>query len=76
MQSSNLAITITSYKWDITNPPNNPTYDASKAAVMNLAGQMSLDLRNMVIWVYFLVPGWAFAEGSVSKSGAEKSVAA
>ncbi|WDK09493.1 short chain dehydrogenase/reductase [Colletotrichum graminicola] len=43
---------------------------------MNLAGQMSLDLRNMVIWVYFLVPGWAFAEGSVSKSGAEKSVAA
>ncbi|KAK1565985.1 short chain dehydrogenase/reductase, partial [Colletotrichum navitas] len=60
----------------ITNLPNNPAYNASKAAVMNLAGRRSLHLRNMVIWVYFLAPGWAFTEVSGSKSDAEKSVAA
>jgi NAD(P)-dependent dehydrogenase (short-subunit alcohol dehydrogenase family) len=40
------AIVITGSKQGITNPPGNPAYNASKAAVKALAEHLSFDLRD------------------------------
>jgi len=56
------AIVITGSKQGITNPPGNPAYNASKAAVKSIAEQLSYDLRvtegEAAIGVHFLVPCW------------------
>ncbi|KAF2196449.1 NAD(P)-binding protein [Delitschia confertaspora ATCC 74209] len=54
------AIVITGSKQGITNPPGNPAYNASKAAVKALAEHLSFDLRNTGTGVHLLVPGWTF----------------
>lgn len=52
------AIVITGSKQGITNPPGNPAYNASKAAVKALAEHLSFDLKETKTSVHLLVPGW------------------
>ena len=59
-QQSPTAIVITGSKQGITNPPGNPAYNASKAAVKSLAEQLSYDLRLTSTNVFLLVPGWTY----------------
>ncbi|KAJ3038564.1 hypothetical protein HDV00_000494 [Rhizophlyctis rosea] len=56
------AIVITGSKQGITNPPGNPAYNASKAAVKALAEHLSFDLRSnaAATSVHLLVPGWTW----------------
>ena len=54
------AIVVTGSKQGITNPPGNPAYNASKAAVKALAEQLSYDLRGSNTSVHLCVPGWTF----------------
>jgi NAD(P)-dependent dehydrogenase (short-subunit alcohol dehydrogenase family) len=54
------AIVITGSKQGITNPPGNPAYNASKAAVKALAEHLSFDLKDTGTSVHLLVPGWTF----------------
>lgn len=54
------AFVITGSKQGITNPPGNPAYNASKAAVKSLAEQLSYDLKDTNTSVHLLVPGWTF----------------
>src|ERR1700709_2770995 len=56
------AIVITGSKQGITNPPGNPAYNASKAAVKTLAEHLSYDLSKSspTTSVHLLVPGWTF----------------
>lgn len=60
------SLIITGSKQGITNPPggNNPAYNASKAAVKNLAEHLAHDLRSEPgsshISVHLLVPGWTW----------------
>lgn len=54
------SIVITGSKQGITNPPGNPAYNASKAAVKALAEHLSYDLRDTNVGVHLLVPGWTF----------------
>jgi len=55
-----MAIVITGSKQGITNPPGNPAYNASKAAVKTLAEHLSFDLKDTGVGVHLLVPGWTF----------------
>ncbi|OIW27974.1 short-chain dehydrogenase/reductase [Coniochaeta ligniaria NRRL 30616] len=58
---SKTAIVITGSKQGITNPPGNPAYNASKAAVKSMAEHLSWDLRGTPdVSVHLLVPGWTF----------------
>lgn len=59
------SIVITGSKQGITNPPGNPAYNASKAAVKSLAEQLSYELKGSRTSVHLLVPGWTFT-GMVS----------
>ncbi|KAH6656436.1 hypothetical protein BKA67DRAFT_654772 [Truncatella angustata] len=54
------AVVITGSKQGITNPPGNPAYNASKAAVKSLAEQLSYSLRDAPVGVHLLVPGWTW----------------
>jgi NAD(P)-dependent dehydrogenase (short-subunit alcohol dehydrogenase family) len=63
--SNPAAIIITGSKQGLTNPPGNPAYNASKAAIRTLAEHLSYDLRakdggKAPINVHLLVPGWTF----------------
>lgn len=59
-QSYPTAVVITGSKQGITNPPGNPAYNASKAAVKSIAEHLSYDLRGSSTSVHLLVPGWTF----------------
>jgi len=52
-------IIITGSKQGITNPPSNPTYNASKSMVKTITEHLAHDLRtsNPNISVYLLIPG-------------------
>ncbi|KAK5018435.1 hypothetical protein LTR16_000887 [Cryomyces antarcticus] len=56
------SIVITGSKQGITNPPGNPAYNASKAAVKTTAEHLSYDLASTSpnTSVHLLVPGWTF----------------
>lgn len=65
------AVVLTGSKQGITNPPGNPAYNASKAAVKSVAEQLAHDLRTPSssssssshapqVSVHLLVPGWTF----------------
>ncbi|RAL67234.1 hypothetical protein DID88_008006 [Monilinia fructigena] len=57
------SIIITGSKQGITNPPGNPAYNCSKAAVKTLAEHLSFDLRERKeTGVHLLVPGWTGIE--------------
>lgn len=67
------AIVITGSKQGITNPPGNPAYNASKAAVKSVAEQLSFDLRKEKnVTVHLLVPGWTWTALAGATSGREK----
>lgn len=70
-KSKPTAIVITGSKQGITNPPGNPAYNASKAAVKSLAEHLSWDLRNDKTTVHLLVPGWTFT--GITGGGRDKS---
>jgi len=59
-QSAETAIVLTGSKQGITNPPGNPAYNATKAAVRSYAEQLSYELRGTKTSVHLLVPGWTF----------------
>jgi len=59
-QTKPTAIVITGSKQGITNPPGNPAYNASKAAVKSIAESLSYDLRATPTDVFLLVPGFVY----------------
>lgn len=70
------AIVITGSKQGITNPPGNPAYNASKAAVKAVAEHLSFDLArdSPRIGVHLLVPGWVWTGlTGAAGAGAQKS---
>lgn len=71
-QESQSAIVVTGSKQGITNPPGNPAYNASKAAVKSLAEHLSYDLKDTATSVHLLVPGWTFTGLSGGEPGSEK----
>ncbi|KAI1428473.1 hypothetical protein F5Y12DRAFT_26289 [Xylaria sp. FL1777] len=77
--ASPAAVVITGSKQGITNPPGNPAYNASKAAVKAVAEQLSYDLaasHPAVVSVHLLVPGWTWTQLAGAASGREKPAAA
>ncbi|KAK6954888.1 hypothetical protein Daesc_002516 [Daldinia eschscholtzii] len=67
------AVVITGSKQGITNPPGNPAYNASKAAVKSLAEQLSFDLRAQNnISTHLLVPGWTWTALAGAAPGRQK----
>ncbi|KAL9622417.1 MAG: hypothetical protein Q9160_003261 [Pyrenula sp. 1 TL-2023] len=56
------SIIITGSKQGITNPPGNPAYNASKAALKSLAESLAHNLRSSSPSpsVHLLIPGWTF----------------
>jgi NAD(P)-dependent dehydrogenase (short-subunit alcohol dehydrogenase family) len=71
------AVVLTGSKQGITNPPGNPAYNASKAAVRTIAEHLSFDLSTAApnVSVHLLVPGWTFT-GLTSSRSAEKPAGA
>ncbi|KAF5244029.1 hypothetical protein FANTH_7895 [Fusarium anthophilum] len=75
-KSKPTSIIITGSKQGITNPPGNPAYNASKAAVKTLAEHLSWDLKDTSTSVHLLVPGWTYTgltratPGGVKPAGA------
>jgi NAD(P)-dependent dehydrogenase (short-subunit alcohol dehydrogenase family) len=59
-QKGQAAIVVTGSKQGVTNPPGNPAYNASKAAVRSIAEHLSYDLRDTETSVHLLLPGWTF----------------
>ncbi|GAP90109.1 putative short chain dehydrogenase reductase protein [Rosellinia necatrix] len=77
--SPSSSIVITGSKQGITNPPGNPAYNASKAAVKTLAEHLSFDLAAShpgAVSVHLLVPGWTWTQLAGASSGREKPAAA
>ncbi|KAI3327568.1 short-chain dehydrogenase/reductase [Xylariaceae sp. AK1471] len=72
------SVVITGSKQGITNPPGNPAYNASKAAVKTLAEHLSYDLSTShpAISVHLLVPGWTWTPLAGASGGREKPAAA
>ena len=70
-QSAPTAIVITGSKQGLTNPPGNPAYNCSKAAVRSLAEHLSYDLRATPTSVHLLVPGWTYT-GLTKAMGAKE----
>lgn len=60
IENQKATIVITGSKQGITNPPGNPAYNASKAAVKSLAESLSYDLRKTNISVHLLIPGYTY----------------
>ncbi|KAF1981998.1 NAD(P)-binding protein [Aulographum hederae CBS 113979] len=71
-QDKQTAIVITGSKQGITNPPGNPAYNASKAAVKTLAEHLSYDLKDTKTSVHLLVPGWTFTGLTGGHPGSSK----
>ncbi|GLA55681.1 hypothetical protein AnigIFM63604_002625 [Aspergillus niger] len=59
---SERAVVLTGSKQGITNPPSNPAYNASKAAVRTLAEHLSFDMAKTApnVSVHLLIPGWTY----------------
>lgn len=70
--SSGSAVVITGSKQGITNPPGNPAYNASKAAVKVIAEHLSYDLKDSPTAVHLLVPGWTFTGLSGGAPGSDR----
>ncbi|MCJ1371913.1 hypothetical protein MMC20_003133 [Loxospora ochrophaea] len=70
------SIVITGSKQGITNPPGNPAYNASKAALKSLAEHLSYDLRSTATSVHLLVPGWTYTGITGGRAGGEKPAGA
>lgn len=64
-------IILTGSKQGITNPPGNPGYNSSKAALKSYAEGLSFDLQNTSIRAHLLVPGWTFTNITGDRNGSE-----
>lgn len=73
-KDSDSAIIITGSKQGITNPPGNPAYNASKAAVKSIAEGLSWEMRDTKTSVHLLVPGWTYT-GLTKQGGATEKPA-
>jgi len=60
IENKKATVVITGSKQGITNPPGNPAYNASKAAVKSLAESLSYDLRKTNVNVHLLIPGFTY----------------
>lgn len=60
--SDSRAIVLTGSKQGITNPPSDPAYNASKAAVRTIAEHLSFDMAKAApnVSVHLLIPGWTY----------------
>ncbi|KAH7926489.1 NAD(P)-binding protein [Leucogyrophana mollusca] len=79
LHQENQAMVInTGSKQGITNPPGNPAYNASKAAVKSLTEGLAHELRERPacnVTAHLFIPGWTFT-GLTARSGAEKPAGA
>jgi len=71
--STPTAVVITGSKQGITNPPGNPAYNASKAALKSLAESLSYDKRDTHTSVHLLVPGWTSTALTGGGEGQQKA---
>jgi hypothetical protein len=71
------AVVITGSKQGITNPPGNPAYNASKAAVKAVAEQLAWEFRQggSGLSAHLLVPGWTHT-GLTAREGGHKPAGA
>ena len=60
IENKKATVVITGSKQGITNPPGNPAYNVSKAAVKSLAESLSYDLRKTNVSVHLLIPGYTY----------------
>lgn len=76
VHQENQALVInTGSKQGITNPPGNPAYNASKAAVKSLTESLAHELREQThgnVTAHLFVPGWTFTAMTSSPSTTEK----
>ncbi|KAI5989113.1 hypothetical protein EDD15DRAFT_2389183 [Pisolithus albus] len=73
LHQENQAIVInTGSKQGITNPPGNPAYNASKAAVKSLTEGLAHELRenpSCNVTAHLFVPGWTFTSLTAPQGG-------
>ncbi|GAA6058945.1 hypothetical protein JCM10212_002897 [Sporobolomyces blumeae] len=72
-QDSPAGVVITGSKQGITNPPGNPAYNASKAAVKSLAEGLAHALIPTKVKAHLLVPGYTYTKLTTG-GGAEARV--
>ncbi|GAA5978782.1 hypothetical protein JCM5350_004819 [Sporobolomyces pararoseus] len=72
-QDSPAGVVITGSKQGITNPPGNPAYNVSKAAVKSLAESLAHDLIPTQVTAHLLVPGYTYTKLTTG-GGAEAQV--
>lgn len=76
LHQENPAVIInTGSKQGITNPPGNPAYNATKAAVKSLTESLSHELRETPhanLTAHLLIPGWTWTGMTGASSGKEK----
>lgn len=79
-QESESVIINTGSKQGITNPPGNPAYNASKAAVKSLTESLSHELRQRKpadgLTAHLFIPGWTFTPMTGASNGSEKPAGA
>ncbi|TBU23067.1 NAD(P)-binding protein [Dichomitus squalens] len=76
LHQENPAVIInTGSKQGITNPPGNPAYNATKAAVKSLTESLAHELRETTkanLTAHLLIPGWTWTGMTGANSGKEK----
>ncbi|RPD74032.1 NAD(P)-binding protein [Lentinus tigrinus ALCF2SS1-7] len=76
LHQENPAVIInTGSKQGITNPPGNPAYNATKAAVKSLTESLAYELRETPqtnLTAHLLIPGWTWTGMTGSAAGKEK----
>ncbi|KAH9850199.1 NAD-P-binding protein [Lenzites betulinus] len=80
LHQENPAVIInTGSKQGITNPPGNPSYNATKAAVKSLTESLAYELRETPstnLTAHLLIPGWTFTGMTGASAGREKPAGA
>ncbi|KAH0832131.1 NAD(P)-binding protein [Lanmaoa asiatica] len=77
-QENQAMVINTGSKQGITNPPGNPAYNATKAAVKSLTEGLAHELRERPacnVTAHLFIPGWTFT-GLTARSGALKPAGA
>lgn len=76
LYQENLSVIVnTGSKQGITNPPGNPAYNASKAAVKSLTESLSHELRSRPganVTAHLFVPGWTFTGMTAGEGNQDK----
>ena len=75
IENRKATVVITGSKQGITNPPGNPAYNTSKAAVKSLAESLSYDLRKTNVSVHLLIPGYTYTGMTRGASGSKPDAA-